>query len=88
MAVRLDASLLPLTPLNNRLDTHPSWPHLPEQQTCASAGLNKSLRAMARASTVINACFPLNIAPIEVPRYRAVNEEVGFHTTPVSPRFY
>ena len=25
---------------------------------------------------VINACSPLAIAPIEVPRYRAVNEEV------------
>lgn len=34
------------------------------------------MRAMARTSTVINACFPLSIAPIEVPRYRAVNEEV------------
>ena len=31
---------------------------------------------MARSSTVINACFSLNIAPITVPRYRAVNEEV------------
>lgn len=39
-------------------------------------GLNKSLRAMARSSSVINACFPLSIAPIEVPRFRAVNEEV------------
>lgn len=41
-----------------------------------SAGLNKATRAMARNSTVINACFSLNIAPIAVPRYRAVNEEV------------
>ena len=41
-----------------------------------TAGLNKATRPMARNSTVINACFPLNIAPIEVPRYRAVNEEV------------
>lgn len=40
------------------------------------AGLNKATRAMARSSTVINACFSLNIAPIAVPRYRAVNEEV------------
>lgn len=40
-------------------------------------GLNKSLRAMARASTVINTCYPLNIAPVEVPRFRAVNEEVS-----------
>ena len=31
---------------------------------------------MARNSTVINACFSLNIAPVAVPRYRAVNEEV------------
>ena len=31
---------------------------------------------MARNSTVINACLALNIAPIAVPRYRAVNEEV------------
>ena len=54
---------------DNRLDGFPC-PALP--------GLNKSLRAMARASTVINACYPLNIAPVEVPRYRAVNEEVGF----------
>lgn len=34
------------------------------------------MRSMARSSTVINACFPLAIQPIEVPRYRAVNEEV------------
>lgn len=34
------------------------------------------MRPMARTSTVINACFPLSILPIEVPRYRAVNEEV------------
>ena len=39
-------------------------------------GLNKSLRPMVRSSTVINASFPLNIAHIEVPRFRAVNEEV------------
>lgn len=32
---------------------------------------------MARNSGVINACFPLSIQPIEVPRYRAVNEEVA-----------
>ena len=31
---------------------------------------------MARNSSVINACFSLTIAPIAVPRYRAVNEEV------------
>jgi hypothetical protein len=43
---------------------------------CAPAGLNKSLRPMVRSSTVINASFPLNIAHIEVPRFRAVNEEV------------
>ena len=40
------------------------------------AGLNRATRAMARTSAVINACSPLAIAPIEVPRYRAVNEEV------------
>ena len=40
------------------------------------AGLNRATRAMARTSTVMNACSPLAIAPIEVPRYRAVNEEV------------
>ena len=39
-------------------------------------GLNRATRAMARTSAVINACSPLAIAPIEVPRYRAVNEEV------------
>lgn len=31
---------------------------------------------MARTSTVINACFSLVIAPVEVPRYRAVNEDI------------
>ena len=44
---------------------------------CFLAGLNKSMRSMARNSHVINACFPLSIQPIEVPRYRAVNEEVA-----------
>ena len=46
------------------------------ESTHVAAGLNKSMRSMARNSTVINACFPLSIQPIEVPRYRAVNEEV------------
>lgn len=40
------------------------------------------MRSMARNSTVINACFPLSIQPIEVPRYRAVNEEVPPHAWP------
>ncbi|EIE24624.1 DegP-type protease [Coccomyxa subellipsoidea C-169] len=55
-----------------------SCPRVPRasESTHVAAGLNKSMRSMARNSTVINACFPLSIQPIEVPRYRAVNEEV------------
>ena len=50
--------------------------HAAAEARAGRAGLNKNLRPMARSSTVINASFPLSIAHVEVPRFRAVNEEV------------
>jgi hypothetical protein len=40
-------------------------------------GLTKGLRTMQRRSTVTNAASVVNIPAAEVPRFRAVHEEVG-----------
>ena len=39
-------------------------------------GLTKDLRVMQRASIVTTACSSLSIAPADIPRFRAVHEEV------------
>lgn len=39
-------------------------------------GLTESLRVMQRCSTVTNAAVSLSIAPAEIPRFRAVHEEL------------
>ena len=39
-------------------------------------GLTKDLRVMQRTSIVTTACSSLSIAPADIPRFRAVHEEV------------
>lgn len=39
-------------------------------------GLTESLRVMQRRSTVTNAAVSLSIPPAEIPRFRAVHEEL------------
>ncbi|WIA19090.1 hypothetical protein OEZ85_003739 [Tetradesmus obliquus] len=51
-------------------------PPLARGERCMLVGLTKSLRIMQRRSTVTNATVALTIPSAEVPRFRAVHEEV------------